>query len=93
MPVSGRLVDDVLGRGGAVLITADHGNAELMTDPVSHQPYTAHTLNPVPFLLVSSRDRGKTLRQGAALKDIAPTMLALLQLPVPDEMEGESLLV
>jgi 2,3-bisphosphoglycerate-independent phosphoglycerate mutase len=76
-----------------MLITADHGNAEKMVDPQTGGPYTAHTLNPVPFLLVGEAYRNRTLRSGGALKDIAPTILTLMDLPIPVEMEGESLLV
>jgi len=88
----GRLVEAVEKQGGIVLVTADHGNAELMSDPETKTPYTAHSLNPVPFVLVSATHRGCPLRKGAALKDIAPTVLALMELPVPEEMEGVSLL-
>ncbi len=86
----GRIVDAVLGRGGAVLITADHGNCELMRDPATGQPHTAHTLNPVPFFLVHEGARGP-LREGGALEDVAPTMLGLLGLPQPPEMTGRDL--
>ncbi len=89
----GRIVEGVLARGGVVCITADHGNADIMTDPKTGEPYTAHTLNPVPFILVGNGLAGRQLRSGGALKDIAPTILHLLGLPVPDEMEGENLLL
>ncbi len=89
----GRIHEFVRERGGVLLITADHGNAEKMVDPETGGPYTAHTLNPVPFLLVSEEYKGRQLRSGGALKDIAPTILALMQLPIPAEMEGKSLLV
>ncbi|HHO47101.1 MAG TPA: 2,3-bisphosphoglycerate-independent phosphoglycerate mutase [Desulfobacteraceae bacterium] len=88
----GKIADYLLDNGGTMLITADHGNAEIMADPQTHGPYTAHSLNPVPFILVNDRYRGCTLRSGGALKDIAPTVLALLDLPVPPEMEGVDLL-
>jgi 2,3-bisphosphoglycerate-independent phosphoglycerate mutase len=88
----GRIVDDVLGRHGAVLITADHGNCELMRDPVTGQPHTAHTLNPVPFFLIHEGARGP-LREGGALEDVGPTMLALLGLPKPADMTGRDLRV
>nr|WP_320009981.1 2,3-bisphosphoglycerate-independent phosphoglycerate mutase [uncultured Desulfobulbus sp.] len=83
----------VAARNGVLLITADHGNAEQMLDPVNGGPYTAHTLSPVPFIVVSEQFKGSTLRTGGALKDIAPTILGLMDLPVPKEMEGESLLL
>lgn len=89
----GRIEQFVRERGGIMLITADHGNAEKMVDPETGGPYTAHTLNPVPFLLVGEAYRNRTLRAGGALKDIAPTILSLMQLPIPEEMEGESLIV
>ena len=89
----GRIYQFVRERGGVMLITADHGNAEKMVDPQTGGPYTAHTLNPVPFLLVGEAYRNRTLRSGGALKDIAPTILTLMDLPIPIEMEGESLLV
>jgi len=88
----GRVVAAVLGDGGACLVTADHGNAELMVDLVNGGPHTAHTLNPVPLLLLDESRRDRRLRKGGALKDIAPTILELLGLPQPDEMAGESLI-
>jgi 2,3-bisphosphoglycerate-independent phosphoglycerate mutase len=89
----GRIHQFVRERGGIMLITADHGNAEKMLDLETGEPYTSHTLNPVPFLLVGERYKGRKLRTGGALKDIAPTILTLMQLPIPAEMEGESLIV
>ena len=89
----GRIETFVRERGGVLLITADHGNAEQMVDPETGGPHTAHTLNPVPFLLVADGHRKATLRSGGALKDIAPTILTLMELPIPAEMEGESLIV
>jgi 2,3-bisphosphoglycerate-independent phosphoglycerate mutase len=77
--------------GGALLITADHGNLEQMRDPDTGQPHTAHTVGPVPFVYVGSR--ATQLRSGGALRDVAPTVLDLLGLPQPDEMTGRSLLV
>ncbi len=85
------LTDAVLSRGGEVLITADHGNCELMTDPKTGEPHTAHTTNPVPILWVTEDRRGLTLRDGG-LSDVAPTLLELLELPIPEEMSGRSLL-
>ncbi|NTV13743.1 MAG: 2,3-bisphosphoglycerate-independent phosphoglycerate mutase [Desulfobulbaceae bacterium] len=89
----GRLVAEVERQDGVVLITADHGNAEIMIDPSSGGPFTAHSANPVPFLVVDKAHRGCQLAPGGSLKDIAPTILALLGLPVPAEMEGKSLIV
>ncbi|MEO6564956.1 MAG: 2,3-bisphosphoglycerate-independent phosphoglycerate mutase, partial [Casimicrobiaceae bacterium] len=84
----GRVVDAARRAGGEVLITADHGNAEMMHDPATRQAHTAHTLNRVPFLYVG---RPAKVRSGGALQDIAPTILALLGLPQPVEMTGRSL--
>lgn len=93
-------VDDGLGRalaavraaGGAMIVTADHGNAEQMIDPETGGPHTAHTLNPVPVALVGGPP-GARLRQGGGLADLAPTVLDLLALPQPAEMTGRSLLI
>ncbi len=89
----GRIEAFVAERGGVLLITADHGNAEQMLDAENGGPYTAHTLSPVPFILVSEGLKERHLRSGGALKDIAPTILSLMELPVPGEMEGESLII
>ena len=86
----GRIVEAVLARRGAVLITADHGNCETMRDPLTGQPHTAHTTNPVPFFLVHEGARGP-LREGGALEDVGPTLLGLLGLPQPPEMTGRDL--
>jgi 2,3-bisphosphoglycerate-independent phosphoglycerate mutase len=85
----GRIADAVLAQGGALLITADHGNCELMRDPETGGPHTAHTTNPVPVLLVGKP--GATLRDGR-LADLAPTLLDLMDLEKPAEMTGSSLL-
>ena len=77
--------------GGALLVTADHGNLEMMRDPATGQPHTAHTVGPVPFVYCGPR--AATLRSGGALRDVAPTILDLLGLPPPAEMTGRSLLV
>lgn len=77
--------------GGITLITADHGNAEQMIDPLSGSPHTAHTTNPVPFHLVDDDSIGLKLREGGALEDVAPTMLALLDIAKPAEMSGRDL--
>ena len=88
----GDIVDAARAHGFMVLITADHGNCELMRDPVTGEPFTAHTTNPVPFILVDPPQPGTTLRAGGRLCDVAPTMLALLNLPQPAAMTGKSLL-
>ena len=86
----GKLEAAVTAAGGALLITADHGNAEQMADPETRQNHTAHTRNPVPILLAAG-GAGRTLRNGT-LADIAPTVLDLMGLPRPAEMTGASLL-
>jgi 2,3-bisphosphoglycerate-independent phosphoglycerate mutase len=86
----GRIVAAIRDMGGALLVTADHGNAEMMKDPVTGGPHTAHTLNRVPVLLVNG-PAGTALHDGR-LADLAPTMLALLGLPQPKAMTGESLM-
>jgi 2,3-bisphosphoglycerate-independent phosphoglycerate mutase len=85
----GRVVAAARGVGGEVLITADHGNAEQMYDPRTRQPHTAHTLNRVPCVYVG---RAATMHEGGALRDVAPTLLAMMRLPAPPEMTGRSLL-
>jgi 2,3-bisphosphoglycerate-independent phosphoglycerate mutase len=84
----GRVVAAARGVGSEVLITADHGNAEMMHDPATGQAHTAHTLNRVPFLFVG---RPATVVPGGALQDIAPTLLSLMGLPQPPEMTGHPL--
>jgi 2,3-bisphosphoglycerate-independent phosphoglycerate mutase len=84
----GRVVEATQAAGGEVLITADHGNAEMMHDPATGQPHTAHTLNLVPCVYVG---RKATMAESGALQDIAPTLLAMLGLPQPPEMTGRSL--
>ena len=85
----GRMVDAILAKGGVALITADHGNADRMCEP-DGTPFTAHTTNPVPFIVVGEDCK---LRDGGVLADIAPTMLQVLGLPQPEEMTGKSLIV
>jgi 2,3-bisphosphoglycerate-independent phosphoglycerate mutase len=86
----GKVIEALQAVGGEALITADHGNAEIMFDEITQQPYTAHTLEPVPFIYVG-RPATITKQQGN-LADIAPTLITLLGLPVPAEMTGRSLL-
>jgi len=87
----GKLIARVRERGGAALITADHGNADQMRD-TDGSPFTAHTTNPVWLVLVDDSRKGAKLREGGRLADIAPTMLEMLGLPKPAEMTGKSLL-
>ena len=86
------VVKAVLATGGQVLITADHGNADMMIDPTTGEPFTAHTTNKVPFILVDPSRKDAKLREGGRLADLAPTMLELIGLPKPAEMTGESLI-
>ncbi len=83
----------VRAKEGAMIITADHGNAELMVDPATGGPHTAHTTSPVPLVLISAEGKRLSLRGGGALSDIAPTMLGLMKLPQPPEMGGHDLRV
>jgi 2,3-bisphosphoglycerate-independent phosphoglycerate mutase len=89
----GELLEALAKMGGRAVIGADHGNAEQMWDPVTNMPHTSHTLNTVEFFVVGDGYvAGKTkLRAGGRLADIAPTVLALMGLPKPAEMTGESL--
>ena len=87
----GRIYQAIKQRGGSLLVTADHGNAEMLIDPATGGPHTAHTTNPVPFLLVT--DQEVSLRDGGSLRDISPTVLSLLDLELPREMTGGDLRV
>ena len=87
----GRALQALQEAGGAMIVTADHGNCETMVDPVSGGPHTAHTTNPVPVILVGG-PTGAKLRNGGRLSDLAPTVLDLMGLPLPPEMTGKSLL-
>ncbi|EKX56625.1 2,3-bisphosphoglycerate-independent phosphoglycerate mutase [Rhodobacter sp. AKP1] len=86
----GRAVEAVTTAGGAMIVTADHGNCETMVDPETGGPHTAHTTNPVPVILVNG-PAGARLHAGR-LADLAPTLLQLMQLPQPEEMTGRSLI-
>ncbi|NLG59331.1 MAG: 2,3-bisphosphoglycerate-independent phosphoglycerate mutase [Gammaproteobacteria bacterium] len=86
----GRVVEATLARGGELLVTADHGNVEMMRDPDTGQPHTAHTVGPVGLIYVGSRQA--SLREGGSLRDLAPTLLDMAGIPVPEEMTGRSLL-
>jgi 2,3-bisphosphoglycerate-independent phosphoglycerate mutase len=88
----GEVYKAVRAGGGAMIITADHGNAELMVDLRTGGPHTAHTTNPVPLILVAE-ERPARLREGGALADIAPTLLGVMGIPAPPEMTGRDLRV
>ena len=88
----GQAVDAVKEMGGVMFICADHGNAEQLVDYGTGEPWTAHTTNPVPFILVNA-DPAYKLREGGCLADIAPTLIELMGMEQPEEMTGKSLLV
>jgi 2,3-bisphosphoglycerate-independent phosphoglycerate mutase len=87
----GAVVEAVRAKGGAVLVTADHGNAEQMSDPIDGGAFTAHTLSPVPLVVFADGVSG--VLDGGILSDVAPSVLDLLGLPVPAEWTARSLLV
>jgi len=89
----GSIVDEILKAGGAVLLTADHGNAEKMVDEFTGQPHTAHTTNPVPFTLIIDDGKEHELREDGILADVAPTALQLLKISQPEAMTGKTLIV
>lgn len=88
----GKVVEKVLEKEGTVFITADHGNAEVMINPETGNPFTAHTSNLVPLLWISKDAEGRALKEDGKLADLAPTMLEVMGLAKPAEMTGESLL-
>jgi 2,3-bisphosphoglycerate-independent phosphoglycerate mutase len=89
----GEIEKAVRAKGGAMLITADHGNAEMMIDPATGGPHTAHTTNPVPFIVVAENSNQFTLKPDGSLRDISPTALAMLGIPQPKDMTGHDLRV
>jgi 2,3-bisphosphoglycerate-independent phosphoglycerate mutase len=89
----GRIYNAVKQHGAKWMITADHGNAEMLIDPVSGGPHTAHTTNPVPFVLVTDQGKKIGVREGGSLRDISPTMLGLLEIELPKQMTGGDLRV
>jgi 2,3-bisphosphoglycerate-independent phosphoglycerate mutase len=89
----GEIYKAVREREGGMIITADHGNAEMMIDPATGGPHTAHTTNPVPFIVISPDGKRFSLREGGALQDISPTILGLLKLEQPKDMTGTDLRV
>jgi 2,3-bisphosphoglycerate-independent phosphoglycerate mutase len=86
-----KVIEAILEQGGSIIVTADHGNAEKMIDYETGMPFTAHTSNPVKCILLGKEN--VTLRDGGRLADIAPTLLDLMELPVPSEMTGTTLIV
>jgi 2,3-bisphosphoglycerate-independent phosphoglycerate mutase len=86
-----RIVPAYLALGGTVAITADHGNVEMMVDPVTGQPHTAHTTNPVPLVIAGEAVKGKRLRSGGRLCDVVTTMLPILGLSKSRGMDGVDL--
>ena len=89
----GQVVKAILDKGGKCIITADHGNADQMIDYVHGGPFTAHTTNPVPVIVIDPAAPKKTLRQGGRLCDLCPTMLDMMGMEKPVKMTGESLIV
>jgi 2,3-bisphosphoglycerate-independent phosphoglycerate mutase len=87
----GRIEPAVRAKGGAMLITADHGNAEMMIDSATGGPHTAHTTNPVPFIVLAEDSKQFTLKPDGSLRDISPTILGMLGLDEPKEMTGQDL--
>ena len=88
----GKAVDAIKEVIGQLLICADHGHAEPLVDYETGAPFTAHTTNPVPFILVNA-DPAYTLREGGCLADIVPTLIELMGMKQPEEMTGKSLLI
>ena len=89
----GKVVDAIVAKGGNVVITADHGNADQLIDPVTGGPFTAHTTNPVPVIVIDPKQPKHELREGGKLCDLCPTMLKLMGMEQPKEMTGESLII
>ena len=87
----GKVVDAIVAHGGKCIVTADHGNADQMIDPELGVPFTAHTTNPVPVLVIDPADPKKNLRKGGRLCDLCPTLLDLMGMEQPKEMTGETL--
>jgi len=89
----GRILDKIKQLGGAAVITADHGNFEKMIDGNPENPHTAHTIGKVPLIIFDEQNKGVKLRDGGKLADIGPTLLDMMDLPIPEEMTGKSLIV
>ena len=89
----GKVVDAILQMGGKALITADHGNADQMVDPVTGEPFTAHTTNPVPLLVIDPEQPKHALASDGRLCDLSPTLLHMMKIPQPKEMTGKCLIL
>ncbi len=89
----GKIIDKIISIGGSAVITADHGNVELMYDPENNVPFTSHTTYPVPFILVDQKLKNAKLHSDGKLADVIPTMLHLMGLTQPKEMTGRSLII
>ena len=87
----GKIEPAVRAKAGAMLVTADHGNAELMIDPATGGPHTAHTTNPVPFIVIADNSKPFALKPNGSLRDISPTILGMLGFDEPKEMTGQDL--
>jgi 2,3-bisphosphoglycerate-independent phosphoglycerate mutase len=86
-----KVVDKILSLGGTAILTADHGNADKMFEE-DGKPFTAHTTNKVPFVVIGEDFKGKTLREGGILADVAPTLLDMMEIEIPAEMTGKTLI-
>ena len=89
----GEVMNAVRSAGGGAIMTADHGNAEMMVDPATSDPHTAHTTNPVPLILVDDQRTHGSLRTGGRLADVAPTVLSMMDVSCPESMTGTDLAV
>ena len=88
----GKVVNKIIEMGGCAIITADHGNADKMLAE-DGSPFTAHTTNLVPFIVAGKGFEDKKLREGGILADVAPTLLDMMGVPVPEEMSGKTLII
>jgi 2,3-bisphosphoglycerate-independent phosphoglycerate mutase len=87
-----KVIDKILSLGGSAIVTADHGNADKMEDE-NGNPFTAHTTNKVPFIVIGKEFKNVKLREDGILADVAPTLLTMMQVAVPAEMSGKSLII
>ena len=89
----GKIAQKAMDKGVTMLLTADHGNAECMENPKTHAVQTAHTTNPVPFIVIKNDNEKVNLRNDGALCDVAPTILDIMGINQPSEMTGKSLII